>query len=469
METLTSRELLGDWGEFVAEHLGLAFPPARLRDLERGIVEAARSIGHSHIGLWLEALRHAPRRRDLAALAAHLTVGETYFFRDPSAWRSLAQDILPDLIRDREPHRELRFWSAGCATGEEPYTLAILLDCLIPRDAGWRVSILATDINAAALTRARTARYSEWSFRGAPAWIRNAYFSKRPGGRHELAPRIRKTVSFATLNLADAAAPRLEEPFDLVLCRNVLMYFDSVAERRAVRLLRGSMRRGGWLLVSPCELSASLFSEFSMCYRNGAAWYRNSPSQARWKHPSFAPREAPEPGQIGLRLAAPVAPATASNGESASAGAREEQPSAAPAGPPLSRTPLPDAAKLARRAANAGRLEEALALAAQAIEQEKLCPAHHYLQAVILDEMGRPGEAVAALRRAVYLDRKFVLAHVALLGLAACRHDLRERDRCRKVALALLQDYKDDEIVPETGGMTAARLANLIAAGGMEA
>ncbi|MBI4458741.1 MAG: protein-glutamate O-methyltransferase CheR, partial [Acidobacteria bacterium] len=223
--------------DFVAGQMGLHFPPERWRDLERGIGSAAREFGFSDADSFAQWLLTSPLTRNrVEVLASHLTVGETYFFRDRRAFELLEDQILPELIRSRRgTEQRLRIWSAGCATGEEPYSIAILLHKLIADLERWNITLLATDINPRFLHKARSGEYGEWSFRDAPHWLRERYFKKTEGDRFRIAPFIQKLVLFSHLNLAEDAYPSLSNDtnaIDVIFCRNVLMYFTPERQKR---------------------------------------------------------------------------------------------------------------------------------------------------------------------------------------------------------------------------------------------
>ena len=183
-----SAPLLAGVSEFVALRIGLHFPPERWRDIERGITAAASELGFPDVESCARALLSAPlTQAQLEVLASHLTVGETYFFREKKSFEALEEHILPELLRARRgAEQRLRIWSAGCCTGEEPYSVAMLLDRLIPDAEAWNVTILATDINPRFLRKAAEGVYGEWSFRDAPGWIRERYFKARRDRRFEL-------------------------------------------------------------------------------------------------------------------------------------------------------------------------------------------------------------------------------------------------------------------------------------------
>lgn len=247
--------------------MGLRFPKERWRDLERGIRSAAPEFGFKDTPSCIHWLLSAPlTKSQIEILASHLTIGETYFFRDKKVFEILEQHILPEFLRLRQAsEKRLRIWSAGCCTGEEPYSIAILLSQIIPEWKDWNITILATDINPCFFQKASGGVYNEWSFRETPLWIKERYFERREDGCFEILPFIRKMVTFSYLNLAEDTYP---SPFnntnamDLIFCRNVLMYFDTEHEKNVIQNLYRSLVEGGWLIVSPSETSHLLFSQF---------------------------------------------------------------------------------------------------------------------------------------------------------------------------------------------------------------
>ena len=263
-----SDQLLSQLSECVASQLGLHFPRTRWRDLERGIQSAAREFGTPDAESCARWLLSAPlTKNQIEILASELTVGETYFFREQRSFAILGERILPELLRVRQgAERRLRIWSAGCCTGEEPYSIAILLDRVLPDPRQWHVTILGTDVNPRFLQKAAQGVFGEWSFRAAPAWLKENYFTPVGAQRFEILPRIKAMVTFACLNLAQDAYPALASgthAMDLIFCRNVLMYFTAEHAQRVIHQFHRSLVEGGWLIVSPVETSAQLFSLFA--------------------------------------------------------------------------------------------------------------------------------------------------------------------------------------------------------------
>ena len=427
--------LLARLSEFVEARLGLQFPRGRWPDLERGLRAAAPELGYADAEAGLRQLLIGPvSRRQIEILASQLTVGETYFFREGPSYTALKEHLLPALIAERRGRgRHLRLWSAGCCTGEEPYSLAILLSRLLPDLPDWNITLLATDINPVFLEKAAAGVFGEWSFRNAPPWLRAGYFAQTPTGRWAILPQIKQMVTFASLNLAEEVYPSPRhgvQAMDVILCRNVLIYMAPAQAKTVVDKFFRTLTEGGCLSVSPAETSAPLFAAYAAASYPGATFYRKG-----------APT-GPEPAVVPARgrPTRPLRPA----------------PVAPPAPPPE------DPARLARACANAGRLTEGLVWCDQAIAADKINPLGHYLRATILQEQGALEEAARSLRHALYLDPEFVLAHFALGSLARRLGQASEAEKHLANALRLLRDCRPSDPVPEAEGLTAGRLSEII-------
>jgi chemotaxis protein methyltransferase CheR len=438
MSAALDRGLLGEVSCFIAERMGLHFPDERWPDLARGLETAGRELGFEYSGAgvrWL--MTRELTTRQVETLASHLTVGETYFFRDAASFAALEREILPPLAARRsQAGRTVRLWSAGCCTGEEAYSLAITCTRALPDVRTWNVSILATDINPKFLAKAEAGVYSEWSFRGAPGWLRKRFFSPAPDKKFAVDPAIKNLVHFGYLNLAKDAYPSLHDhtnAMDVIFCRNVLMYFTRDHQRRVVAALHGCLVDGGYLLVNPAETSTALFPMFALENIGGVLLYRKTSQPARVSPPPAAP--------------VPVAPA----------------PPAAPI-TPIHAPPREDPLVVARTCANQGRLDEALTACQEAIAAERTNLAAHFLFATICHELGRLEETIAALGKVLYLDQDFILAHHALGGLYKRIGRQKESRRHLAVVLELLAARNRDEIVPESDGMTCGRLAESVRA-----
>nr|WP_320114027.1 CheR family methyltransferase [uncultured Desulfuromonas sp.] len=452
-----SPALLKKLSEQISQRMGMFFAESQWGVLERAFDQAADGL-ECRDGL--ECAQHflaAPNsRKTLETMASYLTIGETYFWRDPKSFDVLEQKILPELLLRRADERTLRFWSVGCASGEEPYTLAIRLHHLKHRLKNWRISILASDINPQALEKARKAEYTDWSFRNTPPWFKQQYFTQQAKGRYALKPTIRDMVQFEYLNLMENPVPArspVTGAMDVILCRNVLMYFPAQVARKAVERLHDNLNEGGWLLVSPCELSIPSLSGFStVTYPEATVYQKRHSSDSLQQRPL-----APATTETALLQTGPsVTPARLFPWQQESQLPSHRQKETASA--------CQAVMEQCRRYADQGNLSEALRFADQAIDHDKLNAGLHYLRAMILQEQGAVEQAEQALRRTVYIDRKMVLAHFSLGNLCLHQGKNRQAQRHFNHALALLEQYSPDEVLPEAEGMSANRLKTIIRA-----
>ncbi len=480
--------------ELIAKSMGLHFPRERWDDLKRGFTGAAKEFGFGDTAECADWLLSTPlSKAQLQVLASHLTIGETYFFRDKQILDALAKTILPGLIRARRGRdQRLRIWSSACCTGEEPYSLAILLHQALPDLPDWRVTITATDINASFLKKAVAGIYGEWSFRDAPAGLKERYCNRTADGRFALIPEIKKMVTFAHLNLVEDVFPSLvtdTNAMDLIFCRNVLMYFTPSQVSKVIGNLHRALADGGWLAVSPSEASKALFPQFTNVNFPGAILFQKNDATARTKTSPPGPSGAEIVAQAieGPFSGEPFGTMTAMT-DDLKPNPFKEDPSAAeiPARLLASAESLyqrgryedaadtlttgfadrpmePEACSLLARAlANQGRLAEALDCCVRWVAGAKLDPAAHYLRAIVLLELGDPGQARVSLRRAIYLHPGFVLAHFALGNLARSLGKAEEAEKHFANSLHLLRGHPAEEELPESDGLTAGRLAEFI-------
>src|SRR5690606_37682138 len=242
--------------ELVRERTGLVFTDARQHEVEATIRQTMARLRIDTAEELLSLLRDDARARE--SFVADLTIGESYFQRDPSQFELLRSRILPELLAARTPDRPIRVWSAGCASGEEPYTIAMLFEEM---DAADRSHIVGTDIARNRLADAQRGLYSRWQLRNTPDAERRRYFA--PHGRFfELSPRIRQRVDFRYLNLAEDSFPSLAAGIwgmDVIMCRNVLIYFDAPTVELVARRLISSLSEDGWLLLGASDPSISDF------------------------------------------------------------------------------------------------------------------------------------------------------------------------------------------------------------------
>jgi chemotaxis protein methyltransferase CheR len=270
--SLQVRTDVGRFRAAIVQRIGLHFDDAKLgflgEVLDRRLARLSCSSGH-----YLRSLEAEPARGELTALAQELTVGETYFFRHNDQFRAFAGVALPELMRTRESSHALRLLSAGCASGEEAYSLSIVAQETIA-DPSWHVSIRAIDLNPAALEKAARARYSPWALREAPPDIQRKWFRSES---RELVLRdaVRCTVQFDQGNLAsDDPALWQACAYDVIFCRNVLMYFAPAQMRAAIARIAASLTPGGYLFLGHAETLRGVSDDFHLCHTHDTFYYR---------------------------------------------------------------------------------------------------------------------------------------------------------------------------------------------------
>lgn len=373
---------------------------------------------------------------ELDVLTAELTIGETYFFRDQEQFAAIRDIILPDILERNQSSRHLRIWSAGCATGAEPYSLAILLGReLADRIAGWQVGIYATDLNRSYLTQAAEGNFQGWALRSTSDEVKRECFSNA-GLMWTIHPRYKQWISFHHMNLvASEFATTLPAgtQFDLILCRNVMIYFAPEVTRRLIRQFHQCLGDQGWLVVGAVEHNLENYKVFRTVNADGATLYQKTAL------PGGSMEQAPELPPLP-RVAAPRPPA---------------QPS-------VKQTERnPENMQGLRQLADRGDWQGAAEYGQRLLAQDRLNPEIHFYQALIFANLGIADKSERSLRQAIYLDRNFALAHYHL-GLALKRNrKLRAAERSFGNVLKVLAGMPDHAMVRAGESVTATGLKEL--------
>lgn len=490
MSADTGEDLLTEFSNRLAGQTGLYFPKERFSDLKRGISSAARQSGSVDAESYLKQLCAEPLTKNvIKILTPHITVGETYFFRDKICFDFLEDVVLPELIRSRQKTRIIRIWSAGCSSGEEPYSVAMLLERLLTDIDNWSIFILATDINPSALARARDGIYGAWSFRDVSDLVRKTNFSEAGEKKWKINERAKHLVTFSYHNLADDPFPSIvngTNAMDLILCRNVLMYLSEQSAQKTASKFFPALVEGGWLIFSPVETSFAAGTGLAPVLFHGQTFYRRDEKM------NFSPLfevdfEEEVPAITALApIRNPLTELTETEitqpllwemaGSSHSAVSAAETDPARLIGMGLSAEAVPlleerihndpssnhDIELLIRAYANLGDFDRALQWCERGIASDRLNPTLHYLHAIILEELRDVTAGLDALRRTLFLDPDFILGHIAL-GFSARKRG-REQDAIRHFANArnLLKKLRNDDPVPESGGLTAGRLQEIL-------
>lgn len=361
------------------ERLGLSFEGHAEERLRRAVADQMGALAIASETAYLARLRSDESA--LHALTALVTVKETYFYREPHHLRLLVERLGPELLRGRSPGHPVRILSAGCATGEEPYSIAIALREAWGEDAERLFRIEACDVDRSALRQALNGRYRPLAFRAMPQELIDRWFAPHRNGERTLAEPIRRAVAFRPLSLLAAPYPADLAGQDLIFYRNLSIYFDRETRQAVLTRLRALLRPGGYLIVGTAETLANDLGHLTLCERDGIWLFANRP-------PEPIPAPAAEAKRPLRSAALPLPPPPSVADE---AGARAER----------------DDDRLYRQAlalARAERIDAALRLLAPLCAPTGAAAAPLALQARLLLERGDREGAHIAAHRVLALD-----------------------------------------------------------------
>jgi chemotaxis protein methyltransferase CheR len=480
---------------FVRDEAGIVIPDHQ-RDTVRDAVRAgcqAFCLGDD--GAYLAVLRDsAPTAPEREFLISRVTIGESYFFRDEGQIAFLRDTWIPWVRADKRDaaKRSLRIWCAGCSQGQEPYSVAMVLEQELDDLDDWDVHILGTDINADALQTAVAGRYTEWSFRVTPDAVRRRFFV--PDGKtYVLRDRVREKVTFSYLNLAADAFPSLLNQtvnLDLILCRNVFIYFDRPTVAAIMKKFSACLTPGGHLLVGASDPVPLDVPGLRYKHEGETGVFRSVGGAAREAAPATPPRRPPAPPQRApMPPAAPEPAAAVPPPAPPPPTPSPPAPLPSPAGDEDGRDPLfallaaadwPAALALiaereaagernadmlrskAKVLANMGRTADALVLTESLVEDAGTDKHNHFLHGLVRLDAGDVGGAEKAFRHALFLDRSFIEAHYQL-GQTLIRKGRRAAGlKSLRNALALAEAAPPERVLHEAGGMTVGRMAEVL-------
>ena len=257
---------------------GMSFGEAKRYYVERRLRDLIQLSGAASLDAYLNRLRGDAA--EVQAVINSFTVNETYFYREDHQFRCLSNDILPEIVSHRGPGDKVRIWSLPCATGEEAYSIALwLLENWRMVDA-YNVEIVGSDIDTRALDDARAGLYDERAVGRLPAEVLDEYFEPRPGGFSQIIADLIESVTFTAANLVDQPSMRANGAFDVIFCRNALIYFDDASRRIAARNLYDSLNPGGFLCLGHSESMSRMSRHFTQRRFDDAIVYQR-PGPAR--------------------------------------------------------------------------------------------------------------------------------------------------------------------------------------------
>ena len=398
-----------------------------------------------------------------------LATGETHFFRDKGQFAIIRNYILPEVMERRKSSRSLRIWSAGCSTGEEAYSLAIIVSGLIPDYHNWDMHIIGTDINKQAIEKADRGIYSPWSFRTVDPGIQNRYFS-RINNEWELDEKIRWMVKFRTGNLIEDVYPDYEtdiHDMDIILCRNVFIYFDSDKVSSVLDKMKNTLSGEGYLITGHTELqSQNLNGLRTRVFPESVAYQKSSPvifqveeeyEEVEKNKNSKCIREKNSKSKVpNLNLSMEEAKGFFYNG--AHDLAIEILERVVRDNPRYF-----DAYYLMARAyADLGKYEMANINCRKSIEIDPCAANPYYLMAHIAEAQGDEEEAKNLLKKAIYLAPTFIAAYLELGALYERGHDANRARKMRTTAMELLNTLPPEKAIEPYKETTAGELLKYI-------
>lgn len=259
--------------DFIYQKTGIYFTDSKLYFVERRLLDRMESAGISEFSDYYTLLRFETSGVELQAFIEALTVNETYFFREFNQLKCFAEEILPEITRNN-PQR-LLFWSAGCSTGEEAYTLAIILSEMLSPEMLGRCKILATDIDNKVLSFARRGIYGERSIKHVPKPYLQRYFDQ-VGNEYRVDSSLRQLIDFKALNLVDSKSMRQVPETSVIFCRNVLIYFDDISRRQVALDFYETLQEGGYIFLGHSESMSRITSMFQLRKMQNAIAYQKA-------------------------------------------------------------------------------------------------------------------------------------------------------------------------------------------------
>lgn len=454
------KEKLIQLNNSISKLYGIYFHEDRLNELQRAIQSTCRLLKIKNTDeLISKIVSHSLSDIEQHTLIKQLTIGETYFFRDPIIFTQLKDVILPDVIK-RKGLENIKIMSIGCSTGEEAYSIAITIDRYIPQ---LKPKIIGLDINEESIQKAKAGVYKKWSFRKSPKWLIVSYFEKTDENTYRINEHIKSMVEFYTINIADTNNPfsRLFQTIDIVFCRNVIMYFSENVRRYISETIYKMLTDYGWLIVSPIEASPKIFAKFKTINTTKAILYQKAPEQIPYQkathqiHPNLEkepPRFLPHKNlvqketthqpsyhhlQTKNKTDSPVLPSDEHH------------------------INISDILDKAIKNANNGRFEEAENLLLNIVKIDNLNPETYFLLASIAEEKGDLQSAEDAIKKVIYINPNHPVAYFKLGNILMKLEKKHDALRAFNSALTLLNNHHKDMEIHGADGLNTERLREI--------
>lgn len=446
MPILTNNPYIQQASALIETRTGLAASAQFNANLEAILMDLAQG----HLPRLVQTLHDTPETAPAWQKLLHaLAIGETYFFRYQPYFQLLKNYILPNLIpqRRRQSPPRLNLWSAGCATGEEPYSLAITLHEYLPDMARWVVQVIGTDVNLTALQAAQRAVYRRWAFRHTSTEFQARYFDSTPAGL-QLKPALRRLVSFRQGNLLSTPPPL---PFDVIFCCNVLIYFEASAVKQVESMFYDALAPGGWLLLGQAETLRFQRDRWTTHIFPDVVAYQKP------LEPGITARRHTGPLPSTAAIEAPAAPPTYADAVRALR-VKDYDVADRILSAILEQTPTFAAAHvlLGSIFANRQAIPEAHLHLDMALRLDPLQADAHYLRGLLHLEAGRLDSARESLRAALYCQRGHTLAAMILGHLYTEVGEIARARRTWEEALRALDGCPPEKHISDVSDLTTS-------------
>ena len=464
---------------FVISMTGLSYFEDKSEQLSDRLLKRFIALGEKDCESYRKRLEFGSAAgTELDLLITELTIGETYFFRHGEQFDALRQVIIPDLLQKNKDSKRLSIWCAGCSTGAEPFSISIMLRREFKQHlVGWTIDIIGSDINRSFLDRAIEGRFDEWHLRSTGDDLRKACFQK-VDKQWQINPEFKDGVSFVFHNLISSAYPPKISAgigYDMILCRNVMIYFSQETIADILPQFNRCLVPAGWMLLGYSEINTELYKDFELVPFPGAIIFRKNIHRIQsYDIASLAKSLPAGPATYGTSMTpAPYAPPPRPAAEVVSTPALPSAAQGSTLRFPISGDMSPvrvaptDLHANCRAALDRADFNTVLETANALIAKDQLDACAHLLKAQALLQLKREDEAEDILKKAIYINRNFIMAHY-LLGMLYSK--LRQNDKAARYlanAKNLLEGLKGTDLLPEGHGMSVADLQqNLKSMGG---
>ncbi len=442
---MSNRSILIKVSEKLEEAFGLHIKEHRLGDIERLLKIAASKLNYPSYEDLTEVILSASQLdiEHKNALSSIFTIGETYFFREKPFIALVMGKIIPELLGST-PNRKIHIWSAGCSSGEEAYSIAMLIAKNFPSIKPEKCEILATDVNLSAIEKAEKGVYSEWSFREHLDEYTSRYFTKS-GNSYKISEDIKQYIRFKTHNLATDPFPASSDSdrkWDLIVCRNVLMYLSPSVIKRCARSFHDSLKDNGWFITSQVELNEEYFSIFCREYFEDGIFYRKCNKNETQKTEKV--QETPAKSK----------PEHKKRSKSIKVQTSEEHI--------VKEESIIDLKKMAEQLANNGEYKRSAELIEKIVARGGADSDIYYLYGTLLVEQDQLADAKEAFKRSLYINHNNFMAHYMSGNIYMKEGNKSLALNHFKNSLDIIGGISLDEVMSHTGGLSRDRFADIL-------